>query len=84
MHLVLSTTYSKNNLVMSSKWLWLRCLTSLSTIFQLYGGGHAVLLVEETDVPGETHWTVESHWQSLSHNVVSSTPRHQQDLNSQL
>ena len=25
-----------------------------------------------------------SHWQTLSHNVVSSTPRHEQGLNSQL
>jgi hypothetical protein len=27
-------------------------------------------LVEETGVPGENHWPVASHWQSLSHNVV--------------
>jgi len=26
-------------------------------------------------VPGENHWPVPSHWQTLSHNVVSSTPR---------
>ena len=31
-----------------------------------------VLLVEETGVPGKTFWSVESHWQTLSHNVVSS------------
>jgi hypothetical protein len=31
--------------------------------------------VEETGVPGENHWPVESHWQTLSQNVVSSTPR---------
>jgi hypothetical protein len=31
-------------------------------------------LVEETGVPGENHWPVTSHWQTLSHNVVSSTP----------
>jgi hypothetical protein len=29
-------------------------------------------LVEETGVPGENHWPVASHWQTLSHNVVSS------------
>ena len=34
----------------------------------------SVLLVEETEVPGENHWPVSSHWQTLSHNVVSSTP----------
>ena len=34
----------------------------------------SVLLVEETGVPGENHWPVASHWQTLSHNAVSSTP----------
>ena len=42
----------------------------------------SVLLVEETGVPGENHWSVASHWQSLSHNVLSSTPRHEWGLNS--
>jgi hypothetical protein len=32
---------------------------------------------------GRKHWPVPNHWQTLSHNVVSSTPRHEQDLNSQ-
>jgi hypothetical protein len=30
------------------------------------------LLVEETWVPGENHRLIVSHWQTLSHNVVSS------------
>ena len=34
-----------------------------------------VLLVEET---GENHRPVATHSQTLSHNVVSSTPRHEQ------
>jgi len=34
----------------------------------------SVLLVEETRVPRENYWPVTSHWQTLSHNVVSSTP----------
>ena len=34
----------------------------------------SVLLVEETGIPGENHWNAASHWQTLSHNVVSSTP----------
>jgi hypothetical protein len=38
-----------------------------------------VLLVEETGVPGENHRPVVSHLQTLSHNVVSSTPRHDRD-----
>ena len=35
-----------------------------------------VLFLEETWVPWENHWSVASHWQTLSHNVVVlSTPR---------
>ena len=37
----------------------------------------SVLLAEETGVPGENHRPVGSHWQTLSHNVVSSTPLHE-------
>jgi hypothetical protein len=35
----------------------------------------SVLLVEETEVPGENHWSTASHWQTLSHNIILSTPR---------
>ena len=35
----------------------------------------SVLLVEQTEVPGENHRPTASHWQTLSYNVVSSTPR---------
>jgi hypothetical protein len=34
----------------------------------------SVVLVEDTGVPGEIHRPVAGHWQTLSHNVVSSTP----------
>ena len=34
----------------------------------------SVLLVEETGVFGENHRPAASLWQTLSHNVVSSTP----------
>ena len=44
----------------------------------------SILLVDETGVSGENHRSVASHWQILSHNVVSSTPRHERDSNSQL
>jgi len=37
----------------------------------------SVLLVEETRVPGENHQPVTSNWQTLSHNVVSSTLHHE-------
>ena len=35
----------------------------------------SVLLVKETGVPGKNHRPATSHWQTLSHNVVSRTPR---------
>ena len=44
----------------------------------------SVLLMEETGLPGENHRPAASHWQTLSHNVVSSTPHHEQDSSSQL
>ena len=31
----------------------------------------SVLLMKETRVHGENHWPATSHWQTLSHNVVS-------------
>ena len=37
----------------------------------------SVLLVEEAGVPGENHRPAASHWQTLSHNVVSNTPCHE-------
>jgi hypothetical protein len=33
--------------------------------------------VGETGVPGKNYQPVASHWQTLSHNVVSSTTRHE-------
>ena len=44
----------------------------------------SVISVEETGVPGENHLLVASHWQTLSHIVVSRTPRHERGSNSQL
>ena len=73
--LVIKTTYY------SSGW-WFMVLNptfnNISVISWL-----SVLLVEETRVPGENHRPVASHWQTLSHNVVSSTSRHERDSNSQ-
>ena len=37
----------------------------------------SVLLMEDTEVNGENHRPVESHWQTLSLYVISSTPRHE-------
>ena len=66
---------------MSDSELGLWCLTPLSAIFQLYR--ESVLLMEETGVPGENHRPATSQLQTLSHNVVSSTPRQERDSNSQ-
>ena len=44
----------------------------------------SILLVEEIIVPRENHRVVGSHCQTLSHNVVSSTRRHDRDSKSQL
>ena len=60
--------------------VWFMVFTSPSTIFQLYIihiSWWSVLSVKETGVPGEKHRPVASHWQTLSHNVVSSTPCHE-------
>ena len=43
----------------------------------------SVVLVEETGVTGENHRPDASQWQTLSQNVVSSTPRHKRGSNSQ-
>ena len=40
--------------------------------------------MEETGILGENRRPVTSHWQTLSNKVVSSTPRHERDSNSQL
>jgi hypothetical protein len=39
------------------------------------------LLVEEIGLLVEDHRSVASHWQTLSRNVVLSTPRQEQDAN---
>jgi len=42
----------------------------------------SILLLEETGVPGENHRPVANHWQTLSHNIVSSSTRHERSSNS--
>jgi hypothetical protein len=39
--------------------------------------------VTGSGVPGENHRSILNHWQILSHNIVSSTPRHERVSNSQ-
>ena len=64
-----------NKLLVLGLDLW--CLTALLTIFQFNSKWQSVLLVEETRVPRKNLHPVTSHRQTLSHNVVSSTPRHE-------
>ena len=42
----------------------------------------SVLLIEKTGEPEENKRPVTNHWQTLSHNVVSSTPLNEQGSNS--
>ena len=39
----------------------------------------SVLLVEKTGVHWENHRPDASHWQTISHNIVLSTPRQERD-----
>ena len=57
--------------------------TNSSVIQKMYHGGQFFFLVEETGVLGEIHRPAASHFQTLSHNVVSSTPRHERVSNTQ-
>ena len=46
---------------------------------ELYRVFPPVILVDRSVAPGENHRPVTSHWQTLSHNIVSDTPRHERD-----
>ena len=64
-----SNTYS---LLIYGLCLW--CSTPLSIFSAI--SWRSVLLVKETGVRGENHRSVAIYWQTLSHNVGSSTSRH--------
>jgi hypothetical protein len=45
-------------------------------VFNATSNNISVILIQETGVPWENHQPAVSQWQSLSHNVISSTPSH--------
>jgi hypothetical protein len=59
-------------------WKWIVRIMVLNTIFNnisvISWRLAIVLLVEETEIPGENHRPVASYWRTWSHNVVLSTP----------
>ena len=67
-------------------WAWLVWFMVFNATFNNISviSWRSVLLEEETGVPGDNHRHVASHRQTLSHNVVSSTPRHARGSNSQI
>jgi hypothetical protein len=65
------------------EWLGVWCLTPLSTIFQLYHDSH-LYWWRKPEYPKKTNDLPQVTDKLLSHNVVSSTPRHEWDSNSQL
>ena len=67
---------SNQIIVRNSRVRCLWYLTPLSAIFQLYHGIQ-FYLVEKPREPLENHQPVTSHLQTLSHNVVVSTPHHE-------
>jgi hypothetical protein len=77
--LTLNSHHRETSLCQVLWWLFrvraraLVCSATLNNISVI--SWRSVLLLEETEVPGENYRPVASHWQTLSHNVESSTPR---------
>ena len=66
-------------------WLRVEVMVSNATFNNIsFISWWSVLLVEETGIPGKNHRPAASHWQALSHNIVSSTPLHERDSYSEL
>ena len=73
----LGSPYLVNTLIRGVFMVFNTSLNNISVI-----SWRSVLLVEEVGVPGEDHRPVASHWQILSHNVVSSISPHEWGSNS--
>ena len=70
--------------ILSSSMVLFVCLMVFNATFNdiLAISWRLSLLVDATGVPGQNHRPVASHWQTLSHIVVSSTPHYERVLNS--
>jgi hypothetical protein len=81
LEICIQTSYDQNVQLILKSYLPVVLGTTLNNISVILW--QSILLVEQTGVPGENHRSVASHWQTLSHNVVSSTPRYERGSNSQ-
>ena len=81
-----SDRYWLHNITSTIIWSRSRWVMAFNVTFNNISGisWRLILLVQETGVPKKTHRSVASHWQTLSHNVASHTPRHEQGLNPHL
>ena len=79
--------YSFCTVICSRNWLvWEMSDDALEVRVMVFNAAFhniSALLVEETEVSGENNRPAANHWKTLSHNVVSSTPCHERDSNSQ-
>ena len=79
-----SQTFNAMHVMLFLGLLWFRSMVFNATfnnvsVISLW----SLLLVEETRGPGENHRPAASHWQTVWHNVVTSTHRHEGDSNPQ-
>jgi hypothetical protein len=76
---VIEQASGKKDIRFINTYIWRKHDLMINTTFNNISAisWRSVLLVEETGVPGENHRPVASHWQTLSHNVVSITPSHE-------
>jgi hypothetical protein len=61
-----------------SLWIW-----RVLSFYQLIWNNMSMLYTHRLTFCRENHRPVANHWQAISHNVVSSSPRHAPDSKSQ-